>query len=75
MAEQHEWQSTGRGTHRCTRCGVHYHDDQRERAPECEPKLERAVCLCGHLVQEHAPQWCCALACECRAYRAAEGAS
>lgn len=37
--------------------------------------LSRAVCVCGHLLQEHAPQWCRTLSCECRTYRAAESAS
>jgi len=52
---------------------------KREEQPlteeEIKGALQRAVCVCGHLLQEHGAAWCRALACECRTYRAAEGAS
>ena len=30
--------------------------------------LSRAYCECGHLLQEHGPNWCSVLACGCRSY-------
>jgi hypothetical protein len=44
-------------------------------AEEIKGALSRAQCVCGHLLQEHGPAWCHALACDCRTYRTAESAS
>lgn len=43
--------------------------------PYTEEELNGQRCVCGHFEREHAPQWCSALACECRVFRAAEAAS
>lgn len=52
---------------------------ERDETPlteeEVKSALQRAVCVCGHRLQEHGPVWCRALACECRSYRSAQGAS
>lgn len=43
--------------------------------PWTEQELRGQPCVCGHHEHEHGPVWCRALACECRNYRSAEGAS
>lgn len=65
---------------RC-RCGEHSQQSTfsngqpvATRAAELAAQAAAPICVCGHRRDEHGPKWCSSLACECRVFRAAEGA-